>query len=110
MSDQTAVETIVKKAMPGVRIIQTAKAESTRGGDLKRGVHKAPTLDVMQRKAFRRGPGAGVADAKPALRKAAKKGPSGIVYVAPKNADGLGSRGKAKAVVVSHGKVIAVQG
>jgi hypothetical protein len=109
MSDQSAVETIVRKAMPGMRIVEAAKAAATRGGDLKRGVHKAPKLDVMQRKTARAYRGAGVADAKRAL-KVAKKGPSGIVYVTPKNSDGLAVRSNAKAVVVSHGKVIAVQG
>jgi hypothetical protein len=105
MSNKAQVQEIVKKALPGVQIVQTLEAAPTRGADLKR-VHKAPKLDVMQRKVTK---GAEAAKLKPATA-AAKKQPSGVVMVAPKNADGPASRRKAKAVIVSRGKVIAVQG
>lgn len=110
MSDKVQVETIVKKAFPGARIVETLQEAATRSGDLRRGVHKAPKLDVMQRKVGQKRAAAGAADAERPALKPAGKGASGIVLVAPKNTDGAASRRKAKAVVVSRGKVIAVQG
>lgn len=103
-----SLESIVEKTLPGVRVVKTAKP-ATRGGDLKQGVHKVASLKVMQKKvAEKKGP----ADApvKKKLRAPAKGGPSGVAYIAPKNADGLSGRTRSKAVIVSHGKVVAVQG
>ena len=82
------------KSLPNVR--KAAPVRSRQAAALAKGEGVVKRYSTSKRKIY---------------RKAAKaKGPTGVVMVEPKNTDGLGARRNAKAVIVSNGKIIAVQG
>jgi len=109
------LQQIVKDKFPGVKIVPATDAPTSRDFH---GIRSVAGLGKMKAKLSLGQSSLGSADsvtgtfvvAAPKKISAGKSGPSGMVMIAPKNSDAYNRRQNSKAVIVSHGKVIAVQG
>jgi hypothetical protein len=121
MGKKPTIEEIVKRKFPGTQVMVTTDAGAKAGRSAGAFSRKAPNIgDLKKRLGIKQQAPSVAADvaatgaarrraASKAARPAAKKGPSGIVRVMPRTADG-GTRRFTKTVIVSKGKVIALQG
>lgn len=111
-----ALQKIVLQEFPNSKVIPTTDTGTNPVRDLGRGVRRAVSLRQLKSHVLAQ-PTADTASAKATSRPARKssarksqaKGPSGVVTIMPSNADGTARR-QAKTVIVSRGKVIALQG
>jgi hypothetical protein len=107
---KSALHKIVLKQFPDAKVVDLSDAGSSPARKQTAGLKK--TVSLAQLKSAHVG-GADAAQARSTASRrrasAKRKGPSGVVMIAPKNAD-ANARRQAKAVIVSHGKVIALQG
>lgn len=111
-----ALQKIVLKQFPNSKVVSITDTTANPARDVEMSVKKA--LPLNQLKAHLAANKSAISDITAAASSAARKpsrsvsrkaGPSGIVTIAPNNADGTARR-QAKTVVVSRGKVIALQG
>jgi hypothetical protein len=115
MSGNKTLRKIVQEKFPTAEVQPLTDIQSPmRRSAIQR---KAPGLQVMQSKVMAekfdsaRPPQKAKARVAAARKKSKKSsGPSGVMVVSPKNADGFSRRQGSKAVIVSRGKVIALQG
>lgn len=113
-----ALQKIVLQEFPNSKVIPTTDTGTNPVRDLGRGVRRAVSLRQLKSHILAQPTAtADTASAKTTSRPARKssarksqaKGPSGVVTIMPSNADGTARR-QAKTVIVSRGKVIALQG
>lgn len=115
MEKKVTIQQIVQEKFPDADVMLTADTGATTSRHTDASARKAPSIrDIKKRLGIQQAVAASVTDAvtgpATARRKAAvKKGPSGIARLLPKNTDG-GTRRFTKTVIVSKGKVIALQG
>lgn len=116
MKKKLTIQQIVLQEYPGANVTQTTDAGTSTSRTASVGMHKArPIADLKRRHGVNPQPPSSVVDTAAARRRAvaakphAPTGPSGVVTILPKSADG-GARRYAKEVIVSNGKVIALRG
>ena len=112
------VKQIVKAQFPGSEVMELTDMVRPMTRKLDAGIRKSPSLKELQKKLGRSAPldNADSVSTRVALSvpdrklKAKTEGCSGVGLISPKNTDGTSRRKNTKAVIVSGGRVIAIQG
>ncbi len=109
-----ALRKLVLRQYPNAKVVDLADTVANPARKTNSGVMKTTSLQKLKSAHLKDAtPGipsvSAIKAARPADTAAKRKGPSGVVMVTPKNTDSSLPR-RAKAVIVSRGKVIALQG